>query len=121
MKFLPLIFAFFFLANFNANAQESTDLRSLALGNIEFTLYPNPEESQFKVQFLLPRDQVMEMYLIDQSGDKVGSIMQKQYIISGVKTYDFDFPEDALEGTYFLVIKSNKNSIIKKVDYTRKQ
>jgi len=120
MKFIVLIFAFVMILNLDAQAQEVTDLRPLSLGNIEFTIYPNTEEAEFKIEFLLPRDQVMEMYIIDPSGDLVGKVLNKQYIIAGVKTYDFDFPENTPYGTYFLVIKSNDKSIIKKVDFAAK-
>ena len=120
MKFIVLIFTFILVLNVNGHSQEVTDLRPLNLGNIEFTLYPNTADAEIKVQFLLPRDQVMEMYIIDPSGDLVGKVMNKQYLIAGVKTYDFDFPENADHGTYFIVIKSNEKSIIKKIEYLPK-
>ncbi len=111
----------------NAKAQKSTasnqaevvafEQEDISLANIEFTIYPNPSDMEFKVEFLLPRDQLMEMYLININGDRVKQLLSRQLVEGGVRAYDFSFPASAPFGMYFLVIKSNKKSVIKKLEY----
>ncbi|GLR15618.1 hypothetical protein [Portibacter lacus] len=96
-------------------AQETSSTELLSMGEIEFTVYPDFAKSKIMVQFLLPKDQTMEMYLIDESGDKIDELFRKQFVQSGVKTYNFDYPVTKENENYFIVIKANDRSVIKKI------
>lgn len=121
MKILVFSIAFSVLASMQLNAQtEVTTLQPFSIGDVEFSVTPKQIDKTFKVQFLFPRAQYLEMYMTDLSGDLLAPLLEYQLLTEGVKTYNFDFPEDIPHGTYLLIIKSNDKSVIKKLDYLPK-
>jgi hypothetical protein len=121
MKILVLSVAFTILASMQLNAQsEEATLQPFSIGDVEFSVTPKQIDKTFKVQFLFPRAQHLEMYMTDLNGDNIASLLENQLLTEGVKTYTFDFPEDIAHGSYLLIIKSNGKSVIKKLDYLPK-
>jgi hypothetical protein len=100
--------------------EEVASLQPFSIGEVEFSVTPKNIDKTFKVQFLFPRAQFLEMYMTDLNGDLVAPLLENQLITQGVKTYTFDFPEDTAHGTYLLIIKSNDKSVIKKLEYLPK-
>ena len=121
MKRLGFSLLFITILIFSADAQTSNKQfvreANVNLSNLEFSIYPNPTDHDFRVEFLLPFDQELEMYIINTSGDPIKKFLSKQVVEAGVKNYEFEFPQDAIFGIYFLVIKSDNKVIIKKIEY----
>ncbi|WP_235299503.1 T9SS type A sorting domain-containing protein [Portibacter marinus] len=121
MKQLMLSTLFLLTFSFYGNGQTtytSTATHSeISLANLTFTIYPNPTDRNFQLEFLLPKSAPMEMYVINTSGDPVKHLLKNQMVDAGVKSYDFEFPEHATFGIYFLVIKSGSKAVVRKIEF----
>jgi len=75
------------------------------VGNVMFTLYPNPNNGKFAIEFKSHSREEITMKIVNASGAEVFNA--DKLVISGTFTREFDL-RNLSQGTYILVLENNK-------------
>lgn len=95
---------------FNEDKENNIEL---SIGNFEYSVTPNPFESDLHISFVLENEAKIDMDIIDMNGKIVKKIVNKN-LEEGKYTYDVN-TTDVIEGNYVLRLRVNKELYITKL------
>ena len=81
---------------------------------IELKCYPNPFKDQINIEFLLPTDAPVSLFLYDMQGKLVHTVLDNTTLTAGLNTYTFN-SNDLPKGMYICRLLANNQAMAKKI------
>ena len=81
---------------------------------VDFTIYPNPTNSELNLKFNLKEKSEVSAYLFNQSGKRLRSLITKETRTSGTQIISYSLGT-LPSGTYYVQLIANGESVVKKL------
>ena len=81
---------------------------------IELKCYPNPFKDQINIEFLLPTDAPVSLFLYDMQGKLVHTVLDNTTLTAGLNTYTIN-SNDLPKGMYICRLLANNQAMAKKI------
>jgi hypothetical protein len=86
------------------------------VGNVMFSLYPNPNNGRFAIEFKSNSNELVNVKVVNSAGEEVFNIDNLR--VAGNLKKEFDLRKLA-QGTYLLVLENNKIQITKQLSIVK--
>lgn len=100
--------------NLELKAQTSHDYLSQKSFLSSLSVYPNPIEDKINVNFIVKKDNVVTIKLIDVLGNEIATILNDRYT-SGEYNKSFQVPQKVTKGLYFVKVSVGSEVGIKRI------
>jgi hypothetical protein len=99
------------IASSTVNFKDCTGIEEW-VGNVSFTVYPNPNDGRFSIDFASRNKETIHMRVIDEKGGLV--YQQNDIPVNGSTTKLFSL-KNISQGSYLLILENNRSQVIRKL------